>query len=217
MTTEYHDAIAAYLRERDDADAEIKAATDTYRAETAALEHAAAEARAERDDAEAARRDAADLAAETDRTAAALWRSLGDLVGHRRTGPTPSAEPDPDPEPAGVRARLRRADRLLTLARSGELPIEAPRHTELGAAGIGAALSAAAVALAAWLLAGDLPARHAAAALGLFAGIAAGPLALGLWLGWQYRVRPRPGQIIACVAGAVTATCGLAALFLRGM
>lgn len=223
--TRYHEAVAAYLADREAADAEIESVGETYRAETAVLSESIAAARAERDRANAAAVEAATLVAETDKAVAVLWRSLGGFVGHRRTGPTPAAAGPLDrargePDAARVRARLRRADRLLTLARQGELPMEAPRHTEIGAAAIGAACAAAAVAAAAWILSGSDeagPAVQALAALVLFAGIPAGPVALGVWQSWQYRVRPRPGHLLACLVAGVVVSCSLAAVFLRGM
>lgn len=219
MDTRYTEAVAAYLREREAADAEIDAAHRAYESETAALTAAVDTARAERDRANQDAVAAATLVAETDKTVALAWRSLGSLVGHRRTGPTPlsdAAGPAPDAE--AVRARLARATTLLALARQGELPIDAPRHTGLTAAGIGAAIGAAAVAVAAWILgAGDGSARAAIAAVVLFGGVAVSPVVSGAWLSWQYRVRPGPVQTVACVAAALTATCALAAVFLRGM
>lgn len=216
---DYTAAVAAYLRERADADAEIRAADRACRAEADRLAAAVAAARAARDEAERAAVEATALVAETDRAVAVLWRSLGDFVGHRRTGPTPSAgPPDPEPDADRVRARLERSGRLLSLARQGELPIEAPRHTEATAAAIGAGVGALAVAVALWILRGeDTAVREAAAALTLFLGVAAGPAVLGVWLSWQYRVRPRPGQTLACVGAAIAAVCALAAVFMRGL
>lgn len=218
-SADYADAVAAYLKDRADADAEIRAANAAYRGESDRLAAAVEAARTARDDAERARREAADLVAETDKTVAILWRSLGDFVGHRRTGPTPPAgEPDPEPDADRVRMRLERSGRLLSLARQGELPIEPPRHTEATAAAIGAATGALAVAVAlAVLRADDSAVREALAALTLFLGIATGPIALGVWLSWQYRVRPHPGQTLACVGAAVAAVCALAGFFMRGL
>ncbi|MQM25267.1 hypothetical protein [Glycomyces albidus] len=218
-TTAYADAVAAYLKDRADADAEIRAANTAYRDESDRVAAAVEAARTARDEAERARIEAAALVAETDKTVAILWRSLGDFVGHRRTGPTPPAgEPDPEPDADRVRMRLERSGRLLSLARQGELPIEAPRHTEATAAAIGASTGALAVAVALGVLRADDGAlREALAALTLFLGIATGPIALGVWLSWQYRVRPRPGQTLACVGAAVAAVCALAGLFLRGL
>ncbi|WP_199039597.1 hypothetical protein [Glycomyces salinus] len=227
--TGYHEAVAAYLADREAAEAEIASVGESYRAETAALTESVAAARAERDQANGAAVEAATLVAETDKTVAVLWRALGGFVGHRRTGPTPAAagpldraRAEPVPDAGRVRARLRRADRLLTLARQGELPMEAPRHTEIGAAVIGAACAAAAVATAAWILSGSGEGEagsvgQALAALVLFLGIPAGPVALGVWQSWQYRVRPRPGHLLACLAAGVVVSCSLAAVFLRGM
>jgi hypothetical protein len=218
-TTEYADAVAAYLKDRADADAEIRAADTAYRDESSKLADAVAAARTSRDEANRSSVSAATLVAETDKAVAILWRALGDFVGHRRTGPTPSAgEPDPEPDAERVRTRLERSGRLLALARQGELPIEAPRHTEATAAGIGAATGALAVAIALGVLrADDTAVRQALAALTLFMGIATGPIVLGVWLSWQYRVRPRPGQTLACVGAAVAAVCALAGFFLRGL
>lgn len=220
MDTAYVDAVARYLRERDAAEAEIRSAHDAYRTETTALAEAAEAACERRDAAEAAEAEAAALAAEADVSAERLWRVLDGFVG-RRIGPVPCGGPVDEADPDTVRARLARADRLLELARQGELPIEAPRHTEPVAAVLGAALGAAAVAFAAWILtaeAGDDTAlRRAAAAATLFAGIAAGPVVLGAWLSWQYRVRPRPTQTVACVGATIVVTCALAGVFLRGM
>ncbi|PRY54186.1 hypothetical protein [Glycomyces artemisiae] len=217
--TSYADAVAAYLKDRADADAEIRAADAAYRDESARLAAAVDQARASRDEANRDSVAAATLVAETDKAVAILWRSLGDFVGHRRTGPTPSAgEPDPEPSAERVRMRLERSGRLLSLARQGELPIEAPRHTEVTAALIGAATGALAVAVALGVLRADGSAvRQAFAALTLFLGIAAGPVVLGVWLSWQYRVRPRPGQTLACVGAAVFAVCALAGFFMRGL
>ncbi|WP_335990253.1 hypothetical protein [Glycomyces sp. MUSA5-2] len=217
--TSYADAVAAYLKDRADADAEIRAADAAYRDESARLAAAVDQARASRDEANRDSVAAATLVAETDKAVAILWRSLGDFVGHRRTGPTPSAgEPDPEPDAERVRMRLERSGRLLSLARQGELPIEAPRHTEVTAALIGAATGALAVAVALGVLRADGSAvRQAFAALTLFLGIAAGPVVLGVWLSWQYRVRPRPGQTLACVGAAVFAVCALAGFFMRGL
>lgn len=235
--TRYHEAVASYLAEREAAEAEIEAVGETYRAETAVLTETVDAARTERDEANRAAVDAATLVAETEKRVAVLWRALAELVGHRRAGPTPAAatlaEPSigaaampsgnqATPEADRVRARLRRAERLLTLARQGELPIEAPRHTEVGAAAIGAVCAALAVAAAAWILSGPSDGesgavRGALAALALFLGIPAGPVALGVWQSWQYRVRPRPGQLLACVATGIVVACGLAGFFLRGM
>lgn len=217
--TDYAHAVAAYLKERADADAEIRAAVAAYRGEADRLAAAVEAARTARDDADTASADAAALVAETDTTVGVLWRSLGDFVGHRRTGPTPSAgEPDPDPDPERVRARLERSERLLSLARQGELPIEAPRHTEVTAAAIGLGLGALAVWAALGILtSGSVPFKEALAVLTLFAGLGAGPIVLGAWLSWQYRVRPRPGQTLVCVGAAITAVCALAGLFMRGL
>ncbi|GAB3998250.1 hypothetical protein GCM10029992_23540 [Glycomyces albus] len=225
--TRYHEAVAAYLTDRAAAEAEIEAVDEAYRAETAALTESVAAARAERDEANGAAVEGATLVAETDKTVAVLWRALGGFVGHRRTGPTPAAAGPLDrsraaPDADRVRARLRRADRLLTLARQGELPMEAPRHTEIGAAAIGAACAAAAVAAAAWILSGSAEGEAASggqalAALVLFLGIPAGPVVLGVWQSWQYRVRPRPGHLLACLIAGVVVSCSLAAVFLRGM
>ncbi|GAB3645281.1 hypothetical protein [Glycomyces tarimensis] len=223
METDYTDAIAAYLREREAAEAEIRAADEAYRAETAALTATVDTARERRDDANRAAVEAATLVAETDKTVAVMWRALGGFVGHRRTGPTPYSDAGRgEPDAKAVRARLSRAGRLLDLARRGELPIEAPRHTEITAGAIGAVIGAIAVALAAWTLSGDAEGaakavRQALAAATLFLGVATGPIVLGAWLSWQYRVRPRPTQIVACTAAAVAATCALAGAFLRGM
>ncbi|MCC3763821.1 hypothetical protein K3N28_12170 [Glycomyces sp. TRM65418] len=216
---DYTTAVAAYLKERADAEAEIRAAVAAYRSESARLAASVEAARTARDAAERAAADAAALVAETDTRVAVLWRALGDVVGHRRTGPTPSAgEPDPGPDAERVRARLERSGRLLELARQGELPIDAPRHTELTAAAIGLCGGALAVYLALRLLwSGAFPFAEALAALTMFLGIAAGPIALGMWLSWQYRVRPRPGQTIACVGAAVFAVCALAGLFMQGL
>ncbi|HEU5126682.1 MAG TPA: hypothetical protein VFU12_01730 [Glycomyces sp.] len=221
MDTEYAEAVARYLRKRDAAADEARAARASYEAETAALDAAAAAARERRREAEAAAEAAADLVTETDTAAAVLWRDLGGFVGEARTGAVPY-EAAADPPGAGaVRARVDRAARLLELARQGELPIDAPRHTEAAAAGVGAAVAALAVAFAAWLLTAEPAAavalRRACAAAALFAGIAAGPIVLGAWLSWQYRVRPRPTQTLACVAAAAAATCALAGVFLRGV
>jgi hypothetical protein len=217
--TEYADAVAAYLKERADADAEIRAAVAAYRGEADRLTAAVEAARTARDEADSASVNAAALVAETDKTVAVMWRSLGEFVGHRRTGPTPSAgEPDPEPDPDRVRARLERSERLLSLARQGELPIEAPRHTEVTAAAIGLGLGALAVWAALGILwAGTLPFAEALAALTLFMGIGTGPIVLGAWLSWQYRVRPRPGQTLVCVGAAIVAVCALAGLFMRGL
>ncbi|MFC3491818.1 hypothetical protein [Glycomyces rhizosphaerae] len=217
--TEYATAVAAYLKERADADAEIRAAVAAYQSEADRLTATVEAARTARDDANSASVDAAALVAETDKAVAVLWRSLGDFVGHRLTGPTPSAgEPDPDPDTERVRARLQRSGRLLSLARQGELPIEAPRHTEVTAAAIGLGLGSLAVWAALWILwSGSLPFAEALAALTLFLGIGTGPIVLGAWLSWQYRVRPRPGQTIMCVGAAIVAVCALAGLFMRGL
>lgn len=217
--TEYATAVAAYLKERADADAEIRAAVAAYQSEAGRLTATVEASRTARDDANGASVDAATLVAETDKAVAVLWRSLGDFVGHRRTGPTPSAgEPDPDPDTERVRARLERSGRLLALARQGELPIEAPRHTEITAAAIGLGLGSLAVWAALCILrAGSLPFAEALAALTLFLGIGTGPIVLGAWLSWQYRVRPRPGQTIVCVGAAIIAVCALAGLFMRGL
>ncbi|THV22067.1 hypothetical protein [Glycomyces paridis] len=217
--TAYTDAVTAYMRERAEAEAETRAADAAYRAETERLAAAVEDARNARDQANRDAVAAATLVAETDKNVAVLWRSLGDFVGHRRTGPTPSAgTPDPAPDADRVRARLERSGRLLALARQGELPIEAPRHTEATAAAIGAGLGALAVAAALWILHGDDSAvRGALAALTLFLGVATGPVVLGVWLTWQYRVRPRPGQTLACVGAAVAAVCALAGVFMRGL
>ncbi|WP_026930912.1 hypothetical protein [Glycomyces tenuis] len=221
MDTEYADAVARYRSEREAADAEIRSARDAYRAETASLAAAVRAARERRGEADRAAAEATALVAETDKAVTELWRALGGFVGPRRTGQVPPAGPAGESaDAAAVRARIARAGRLLELARQGELPIDAPRHTEPAAAGIGAALGAAAVALAAWTLTADpgdaVALRRALAAATLFAGVAAGPIVLGAWLSWQYRVRPRPTQTIACVAAAVVATCALAGVFLRG-
>lgn len=217
--TEYATAVAAYLKERADADAEIRAALAAYQSEADRLTATVEASRAARDDATSASVDAATLVAETDKAVTVLWRSLGDFVGHRRTGPTPSAgEPDPEPDAERVRARLVRSGRLLSLARQGELPIEAPRHTEVTAAAIGLGLGSLAVWAALWILwSGSLPFAEALAALTLFLGIGSGPIVLGAWLSWQYRVRPRPGQTIVCVGAAIVAVCALAGLFMRGL
>lgn len=219
IDTDYATAVAAYLKERADADAEIRAALAAYRGEADRLAAAVEAARTARDDANNASVSASTLVAETDKTVAVLWRSLGDFVGHRRTGPTPSAgEPDPDPDPGRVRARLERSERLLSLARQGELPIEAPRHTEITAAAIGLGLGALAVWAALGMLwTASLPFAEALAALTLFVGIGTGPIVLGAWLSWQYRVRPRPGQTLVCVGAAIVAVCALAGLFMRGL
>jgi hypothetical protein len=117
-----------------------------------------------------------------------------------------------------VRARIERSERLLSLARQGELPIEAPRHTEITAAAIGLGTGALAVwAALAILWSGSLPFAEALAALTLFVGIGTGPIVLGAWLSWQYRVRPRPGQTLVCVGAAIVAVCALAGLFMRGL
>jgi hypothetical protein len=217
--TDYPNAVAAYLKERADADAQIRAAVAAYRYEAERLTAAVASARTARDEAETASVDAAALVAETDKTVTVLWRALGDVVGHRRTGPTPSAgEPDPEPDAERVRARLERSGRLLSLARQGELPIEAPRHTELTAAAIGFGVGALAVAIAVWILrADDTAVRQALAAMTLFLGLVTGPIVLGVWLSWQYRVRPRPGQTLACLGTAIASVCALAAAFMRGL
>jgi hypothetical protein len=217
--TDYAAAVAAYLKERADADAEIGAAVASYRAEAGRLAAAVEAARTAREDANSAAVNAAALVAETDKAVGVLWRSLGDFVGHRRTGPTPSAgEPDPDPGAERVRARIERSERLLSLARQGELPIEAPRHTEITAAAIGLGTGALAVwAALAILWSGSLPFAEALAALTLFVGIGTGPIVLGAWLSWQYRVRPRPGQTLVCVGAAIVAVCALAGLFMRGV
>jgi hypothetical protein len=215
---DYADAVAAHLKERSDAEAVVRAAEAAYRSESARLTDAVAAARAARDEANRASVAAASLVAETDKTVVVLWRSLGDFVGHRRTGPAPDpGRPDPEPDTARVRARLERSGRLLALARQGELPIEAPRHTEATAAVIGAGLGALAVAVALWILREDSAVRQAFAAMTLFLGVAAGPIVLGVWLTWQYRVRPRPGQTLACVGSAVVAVCALAGVFMRGL
>jgi hypothetical protein len=218
IDSDYTTAVAAYLKEREDADAEIRAAVAAYRSEADRLAAAVEAARTARDEANSAAVNAATLVAETDKTVAVLWRALGDFVGHRRTGPTPSAgEPDPDPDPERVRARLERSERLLSLARQGELPIEAPRHTEITAAAIGLGLGALAVWTALGMLrSGGLPFAEALAALTLFVGIGTGPIVLGAWLSWQYRVRPRPGQTLVCVGAAILAVCALAGVFMRG-
>jgi hypothetical protein len=218
-TDAYATAVAAYLKERADADAEIRAAVAAYRSEAGRLAATVAAARSARDEAERAAEEAAALVTETDTAVALLWRSLGDFIGHRRTGPTPPAgEPDPDPGPERVRARLERSGRLLSLARLGELPIEAPRHTEVTAAVIGAGTGALAVAAALWMLgSGDTAVRQAVAAVTLFMGVVTGPVVLGVWLSWQYRVRPRPAQTLACLGAAIAAVCALAALFMRGL
>ncbi|MEU6858356.1 hypothetical protein AB0B28_05700 [Glycomyces sp. NPDC046736] len=216
--TEYADAVAAYLAERSSAEEEVRAAETAYRDEAERLTDAVAAARAARDEADRASVSASTLVAETDKTVAALWRSLGDFVGHRRTGPAPEpGTPDPEPEAERVRARLERSERLLALARQGELPIEAPRHTEVTAALIGAGLGTLAVAVALWILRDDSAVGPAFAALTLFGGVGAGPVALSVWLSWQYRVRPRPGQVLACVGASVVAVCALAGAFMRGL
>ncbi|WP_205324319.1 hypothetical protein [Glycomyces sp. YM15] len=219
IDTDYATAVAAYLKERENADAEIRAAVASYRGEADRLAAAVEAARAAREEADGAAVNAAALVAETDKTVAVLWRSLGDFVGHRRTGPTPSAgDPDPGPDEERVRARLERSERLLSLARQGELPIEAPRHTEVTAAAIGLGLGALAVwAALGMLMSGRVPFAEALAALTLFVGIGAGPIVLGAWLSWQYRVRPRPGQTLVCVGAAIVAVCALAGLFMRGL
>ncbi|SDE42947.1 hypothetical protein [Glycomyces harbinensis] len=216
---DYADAVAAFLKDRADAEAEIRAADAAYRSEADRLATAVEAAGTARDEANRAAVAAATLVAETDKTVSVLWRSLGDFVGHRRTGPTPSAgPPDPEPDAERVRARLERSGRLLSLARQGELPIDAPRHTEATAAAIGAGLGALAVAVALWTLRSeDTAVRQAAAALTLFLGVATGPIVLGVWLSWQYRVRPRPGQTLACVGAAIAAVCALAGVFMRGL
>ncbi|GAA2142881.1 hypothetical protein [Glycomyces algeriensis] len=217
--TEYATAVAAYLKERADADAEIRAAVVAYRSEADRLAAAVEAARTAREDADSASVNAAALVAETDKTVTVMWRALGDFVGHRRTGPTPSAgAPDPEPDAERVRARLERSERLLSLARQGELPIEAPRHTEITAAVIGLGLGSLAVWAALGLLSTPgVPFAEALAALTLFAGLATGPIALGVWLSWQYRVRARPGQTLVCVGAAIVAVCALAGLFMRGL
>jgi hypothetical protein len=217
--TEYATAVAAYLRERSDAEAEIRAAVVAYRSEADRLAAAVEAARTARADADGAAVDAAALVAETDKNVTVMWRALGDFVGHRRIGPTPSAgEPDPEPDPERVRTRLERSERLLSLARQGELPIEAPRHTEVTAAAIGLGLGALAVWAALGLLeSGRVPFAEALAALTLFAGVGTGPIVLGAWLSWQYRVRARPGQTLVCVGAAIVAVCALAGLFMRGL
>lgn len=217
--TDYAAAVAAYLKERADADAEISAVVAAYRTEADRLTAAVEAARTAREDADTAAADAATLVADTDKAVGVLWRSLGDFVGHRRTGPTPSAgEPDPDPDTERVRARIGRSERLLALARQGELPIEAPRHTEITAAAIGLGTGALAVwAALAILWAGSLPFAEALAALTLFVGIVTGPIVLGAWLSWQYRVRPRPGQTLVCVGAGAVAVCALAGVFMRGL
>ncbi|THV42378.1 hypothetical protein [Glycomyces buryatensis] len=223
MPDNYTAAVETYLRERAATAAEIEAAHDAYRTETADLAGTVAASRARRDEANRAAVEASTLVAETDKTVAVLWRALGEFVGHRRTGPTPhAAHSGRIPTAAGIRARLKRADRLLSLARRGELPIEAPRHTEITAAAIGAAVGALAVAAAAWILSTAADGsggvvRGAFAAATLFAGIGTGPIVLGVWLSWQYRVRPRPGQMLACVGAAIVCTCALAGAFLRNM
>jgi hypothetical protein len=216
---DYTTAVAAYLKERDDAEAEIRAAVAAYRSEADRLTAAAEAARVARDDADSASVNATALVVETDKGVALLWRSLGDFVGHRRTGPTPPAgAPDPDPDLERVRTRLERSGRLLSLARQGELPIDAPRHTEVTAAVIGLGVGALAVAVALGILrTDDTAVRQALAAMTLFLGVVAGPIVLGVWLSWQYRVRPRPGQTFACLGTGVTAVCALAALFMRGL
>ncbi len=217
--TDYPTAVASYLKERADAEAEIRAAVAAYRSEADRLTAAAEAARVARDDADSAAVDAAALVAATDKGVAVLWRSLGDFVGHRRTGPTPSAgEPDPDPDTERVRTRLERSGRLLSLARQGELPIDAPRHTEVTAAVIGLGVGALAVAVATWILrTDDTAVRQALAAMTLFLGVVTGPIVLGVWLSWQYRVRPRPAQTFACLGAGVAAVCALAGLFMRGL
>lgn len=221
MDTEYADAVARYLSEREAAEAEIREARGAYEDEAAALTATVEAARVRREASDRTAAEAEALLAETEETATALWRGLGGFVGGRRTGSeAPHREAGPGSDADAVRARLDRAARLLDLARQGELPIEAPRHTEVTAAGIGAALGAAAVALAAWMLTVDGAAtvlRQAMAAATLFAGVLTGPIVLGTWLSWQYRVRPRPTQIIGCVTAAVVATCALATALLRGM
>lgn len=216
---DYATAVATFLKDRADAEAEIRAADTAYRNETDRLATAVEAARTARDEANHAAVSASTLVAETDKTVAVLWRSLGDFVGHRRTGPTPSAGlPDPEPDAERVRTRLERSGRLLSLARQGELPIEAPRHTEVTAAAIGAGIGALAVAVALWTLRSeDTAVRQAVAALTLFLGVATGPIVLGVWLSWQYRVRPRPGQTLACVGAAIAAVCSLAGVFMRGL
>ncbi|HLU29844.1 MAG TPA: hypothetical protein VKZ65_15540 [Glycomyces sp.] len=221
MDTEYTDAVARYLRDREAAEAEARAARGSYEAETAALDAAVEAARERERRAEAAAEEAAALATETDTAVAVLWRGLGGFVGEAHTGAVPYLPAAEAPEAGAVRARVDRAARLLELARQGELPIDAPRHTEATAAGVGAAVAALAVALAVWILtaepAADTAVRRAFAAAALFGGVAAGPVVLGVWLSLQYRVRPRPTQTLACVAAAVAATCALAGVFLRGV
>ncbi|MDA1362414.1 hypothetical protein O1R50_22510 [Glycomyces luteolus] len=219
IVTDYATAVAAYLKERAEAGAEIRAAVAAYRAEADRLAAAVGSARVAREGADSAAASAAALVAETDNTVAVLWRSLGGFVGHRRIGPMPSAgEPDPDPGPERVRARLERSERLLSLARQGELPIEAPRHTEITAAAIGLGLGALAVWAALGMLrSGGLAFAEGLASLMLFVGIGAGPIVLGAWLSWQYRVRPRPGQTLVCVGAAIVGVCVLAGLFMRGL
>jgi hypothetical protein len=216
---DYTTAVAAYLKERADAEVEIRAAVAAYQSETGRLAASMEAARAASEEADRAASAAAALVAETDTNVAVLWRALGDFVGHRRTGPTPSAgEPDPDPDPERVRARLERSGRLLALARQGELPIEPPRHTEVTAAAIGAAVGALAVAIALWILrVDDTAVRQAFAAMTLFLGVVTGPIVLGVWLTWQYRVRPRPAQTLACLGAAIAAVCALAGVFMRGL
>lgn len=223
MDTAYADAVARYLSERDAAETEIRNARSVYESEAAALAATVEAARLRREEADRAEAEAEALAAEADETAAALWRDLGGFVGERRTGSAvPRRSGTAGADAAAVRVRLDRAARLLDLARQGELPIEAPRHTEATAAGIGAAIGVGAVALAAWMLTSDADGsatalRQALAAATLFAGVLAGPVVLGAWLSWQYRVRPRPTQIIGCVTAAVIATCASAVALLRGM
>ncbi len=223
MDTAYAEAVTRYLSERAAAEAEIRDARGVYEAEAAALAATVEAARLRREEADRAEAEADALAAETEETAEALWRDLGGFVGERRTGSAvPHRGGEAEVEAEAVRARLDRAARLLDLARQGELPIEAPRHTEATAAGIGAAVGVGAVALAVWMLTPGADGsatvlRQALAAATLFTGVLAGPVVLGAWLSWQYRVRPRPAQIIGCVTAAVIATCASATALLRGM
>ncbi|GAB3236569.1 hypothetical protein GCM10027447_34950 [Glycomyces halotolerans] len=220
METDYRAAVEAHLRAAAATDADLRAAHEADRDETAALDRTVAEAGAERDRAARAADAAAELVAETDKATAELWSALTGFVGRRRAGPAPTGPAGSgDPDQAEVRSRLARADRLLRLARDGELPIEAPRHTVVTACLLGAVIGALAVASAAWLLGRGAAEgwRQAVAALVLFGGVGAGPLVLGAWLPWQYRIRPRPGHVVACAGGALAATCALAGVFLRGV
>src|SRR5690606_34299817 len=81
MDTEYTDAVARYLRDREAAEAEARAARGSYEAETAALDAAVEAARERERRAEAAAEEAAALATETDTAVAVLWRGLGGFVG----------------------------------------------------------------------------------------------------------------------------------------